>query len=53
MVSAGPIFDGELIRLDEAKRLDRYFNHDISVIVDRVKIKKTGGRITSINRGSS
>ena len=36
--------DGELIRLDEAKRLDRYFNHDISVVVDRVKIKKTGGR---------
>ena len=36
--------DGELIRLDEAKRLDRYFNHNISVVVDRVKIKKTGGR---------
>ena len=36
--------DGELTRLDEAKRLDRYFNHDISVVVDRVKIKKTGGR---------
>ena len=36
--------DGELTRLDEAKRLDRYFNHDISVIVDRVKTKKTPGR---------
>ncbi len=36
--------DGELTRLDEAKKLDRYFNHDISVVVDRVKIKKTGGR---------
>ncbi|MFL2678457.1 MAG: excinuclease ABC subunit UvrA [Candidatus Actinomarina sp.] len=36
--------DGELIRLDEAKRLDKYFNHDISVLVDRVKIKKTAGR---------
>ena len=36
--------DGELVRLDEAKRLDRYFNHNISVVVDRVKIKKTGGR---------
>jgi excinuclease ABC subunit A len=36
--------DGELTRLDEAKKLDRYFNHDISVVVDRVKIKKTAGR---------
>ena len=36
--------DGELTRLDEAKRLDRYFNHDISVVVDRVKTKKTPGR---------
>ncbi len=36
--------DGKLIRIDEAKKLDRYFNHDISVVVDRVKIKKTGGR---------
>ena len=36
--------DGELTRLDEAKRLDRYFNHDISVIVDWVKTKKTPGR---------
>ncbi len=36
--------DGQLTRLDEAKRLDRYFNHDISVVVDRLKIKKTGGR---------
>jgi len=36
--------DGELTRLDEAKKLDRYFNHDISVVVDRVKIKKTPGR---------
>ena len=36
--------DGELKRLDQAKKLDRYFNHDISVVVDRVKIKKTAGR---------
>ena len=28
------LVDGEIIRLDEAKRLDRYFNHDISVIID-------------------
>ena len=40
----GKYIDGELIRLDEAKRLDKYFNHDISVLVDRVKIKKTPGR---------
>ena len=34
------LVDGEIIRLDEAKRLDRYFNHDISVIIDRIKLKK-------------
>ena len=38
------LVDGEIIRLDEAKRLDRYFNHDISVVIDRIKIKKTPGR---------
>ena len=38
------LVDGEIIRLDEAKRLDRYFNHDISVIIDRIKLKKTPGR---------
>ena len=38
------LVDGELIRLEDTKRLDRYFNHDISVVIDRVKLKKTPGR---------
>ena len=38
------LVDGELIRLEETERLDRYFNHDISVVIDRVKLKKTPGR---------
>ena len=38
------LVDGELIRLEDTQRLDRYFNHDISVVIDRVKLKKTPGR---------
>ncbi len=38
------LVDGEIVRLDEAKKLDRYFNHDISVIIDRIKLKQTIGR---------
>ena len=48
------LVDGEIIRLDEAKRLDRYFNHDISVIIDRIKLKKNAWqKVASISRNST
>ena len=33
--------DGEVIRLDEAEKLNKYIKHDISVVVDRIQIKRT------------
>ena len=36
--------DNEIIKLEDASKLDRYYNHDISVVVDRIKIQKTPGR---------
>jgi len=36
--------DGEVVRLDEAERLNKYIKHDISVVVDRIEIKSTPGR---------
>jgi len=38
------LVDGEIVRLEEATKLDRYFNHDISVVIDRIKIQKTPSR---------
>ena len=33
--------DGEVVRLDEAEKLNKYIKHDISVVVDRIKISKS------------
>jgi len=33
--------DGEVIRLDEAEKLNKYIKHDISVVVDRIQVKKS------------
>ena len=38
------LVDGEIIRLEDTTKLDRYFNHDISVVIDRIKIQKTPSR---------
>ena len=36
--------DGEIIRLDEAEKLNKYIKHDISVVVDRIKLSNTATR---------
>ena len=41
--------DGEVVRLDEAERLNKYIKHDISVVVDRIEIKSTPGRLSLIH----
>ena len=38
------LVDGEILRLENTTKLDRYYNHDISVVIDRIKIKKTPSR---------
>ncbi|MEC7820005.1 MAG: excinuclease ABC subunit UvrA [Actinomycetota bacterium] len=36
--------DGEIIRLEEAEKLNKYVKHDISVVVDRIKLSSATSR---------
>ena len=36
--------DGEIIRLEEAEKLNKYVKHDISVVVDRIKLSSATNR---------
>ena len=43
--------DGELTEITQGMKVDRYKNHDIEVVIDRMAVKGSSGQVTSL--GSS